>query len=59
MEDNEMKGIIIVVFFLDTIIFGCVPYFIVGKRGRSVGSGGTREVVLSYLNCFRLETTTV
>ena len=53
-EHNPMldkKGICLLVFFMDTVIFGLIPYFII-KKAKTVSQKGFTQNLLSYGNCF-------
>lgn len=53
MEDNIVKAICIVAFFVDTMVFGCLPYLLVGRKSSDVvKTTHIRDTVTSYLNCF-------
>ena len=47
----DMKAVCLVVFFLDTVIFGLIPYIII-KKAQSASSKGFTQNLLSYGNCF-------
>ncbi|GFR96984.1 zinc/iron regulated transporter-related protein [Elysia marginata] len=53
MEADDAKAICIVALFLDTLLFGWPPYFLVrAKAGRSDKFNRIRKSVISYLTCF-------
>ena len=47
----DLKAICLVVFLLDTVIFGLIPYFII-KKAKTVSSKDFTKNLLSYCNCF-------
>ena len=51
MELNDIKAVCLVIFFLDTVLFGLLPYVII-KSTKSSRSKGFRATFLSYANCF-------
>ncbi|RUS76629.1 hypothetical protein EGW08_015605 [Elysia chlorotica] len=52
MDTDMVKIICMVVLFLDTLLFGWPPYFLVRSEGRSDKFNRIRKTVLSYLTCF-------
>ena len=53
MEDNIVKSITIILFFVDTLVFGNLPYLLTRRSASNdPKSVQFREKVISYFNCF-------
>uniref|UniRef100_A0A0B7AQQ9 Uncharacterized protein n=1 Tax=Arion vulgaris TaxID=1028688 RepID=A0A0B7AQQ9_9EUPU len=52
MEENALKGLCMVLLFVDTLLFGWPPYLLVRRVNQTARSIQIRTTIISYLSCF-------